>query len=131
MWLFGLFVHLKFLLTLSITIFCAISRYGITDVFNHWFSSYLSSRNLFYRKYSEIFQEKMDEDVIKINDSNRLLIFADKTTNIYSLSPEEHIKLLNDNVTKTYKQEGPAETRVCNQFGGLTHRKFLRYRQES
>ena len=60
-----------------------------------------------YRNSKDSFQEKLKEDIRKINDSDKLLIFADKTTNIYSLSPEEHSKLLNDNVTKTYKKAPP------------------------
>ena len=57
-----------------------------------------------YRNSKDIFQEKLKDDIRTINDSDKLLIIADKTTNIYSLSPEEHSKLLKDNVTKTYKK---------------------------
>ena len=31
-----------------------------------------------------------------------MFVFADKTTNLYTMSLQEHEKLLKDNVTKTY-----------------------------
>ena len=46
----------------------------------------------------------MKEDISKIKESPNVLVFADKTTNIYQMSPSKYNKLLNDNVTKTYKK---------------------------
>ena len=46
----------------------------------------------------------MKEDISKIKASPNVLVFADKTTNIYQMSPSKYNKLLNDNVTKTYKK---------------------------
>lgn len=43
-----------------------------------------------------------------------MLVFADKTTNIYTLTPEEHSKLLKDNVTKTYKKAPKNLERATN-----------------
>ena len=39
----------------------------------------------------------------KLNSSQNVLIFADKTRNIYEAAPETYNKLLTDNITKTYK----------------------------
>ena len=33
-----------------------------------------------------------------------MLVFADKTTNLYEMSSDEYRKLLNDNITKTYQK---------------------------
>ena len=46
----------------------------------------------------------MKEDISKIKASPNVLVFADKMTNIYQVSPLKYNKLLNDNVTKTYKK---------------------------
>ena len=56
-----------------------------------------------YRKSKDNFQAKMKEDISKIKASSpNVLVFADKMTNIYQVSPSKYNKLLNDNVTKTY-----------------------------
>ena len=46
----------------------------------------------------------MKEDISKIKASPNVLVFTDKTTNIYQVSLSKYKKLLNDNVTKTYKK---------------------------
>ena len=46
----------------------------------------------------------MKEDVSSINSSTEVLIFADKTNNIYKATPEQYKKFLKDNVTKTYQK---------------------------
>ena len=57
-----------------------------------------------YRKSEDCFQTKMKEDISKIKASPNVLVFANKTTNIYQVSPSKYNKLLNDNITKTYKK---------------------------
>ena len=44
----------------------------------------------------------MKEDIAQIKSSPDVLIFADKTNNIYKTSPQEYQKLLFNNVTKSY-----------------------------
>ena len=39
-----------------------------------------------------------------INKSDSMLVFADKTTNLYSMKKDEYEKLLHENVTKTYQK---------------------------
>ncbi len=46
---------------------------------------------------------QMGEDIKKVNDSKNIFVFADKSTNIYEMSPEHYKKLLNENITKSYK----------------------------
>ena len=36
--------------------------------------------------------------------SNKIMTFADKTTNTYRLTREEYEKILNDSITATYKK---------------------------
>ena len=46
----------------------------------------------------------MKEDISSINFPQDVFIFADKTNNIYKAPPEQHKKLLKENVTKTRKK---------------------------
>ena len=46
----------------------------------------------------------MKEDVAHIKSSNDILIFADKTNNLYKTSEEEYKKLLFNNITKSYRK---------------------------
>ena len=50
-----------------------------------------------FRKTGNKFQKKLSEDVKRINGSNKVLVHADKTRNIYLMSPREYEKLLNEN----------------------------------
>ena len=62
----------------------------------------VSSRK--YKKSTNDFQEQMKENISSINSSPDVLIFADKTNNIYKAPPEQYEKLLKGNLTKTYKK---------------------------
>ena len=53
------------------------------------------------------FQRKMSEDLRSIKNSKKIFVSADKTRNMYAITPEEYDKLLQDNVTKTYKKTNP------------------------
>ena len=50
------------------------------------------------------FQKQISSDLKSIKNSNKIFVPADKTRNMYGLEPKEYEKLLNDNVTKTYKK---------------------------
>ena len=57
-----------------------------------------------YRKSKDPFQAKMHKDIKNIKNSGKIYVFADKTSNIYTMPIETHNKLLKDNVTKTYRK---------------------------
>ena len=61
-------------------------------------------RNVEFRYVNDEFLDKLKSDVAAIRSSNHLLISADKTSNLYELSPEDYNKLLNDNITKSYEK---------------------------
>ena len=50
------------------------------------------------------FQGKLNEDILNIKSSLDVYAFADKTTNIYKLPPQDYRKLLCENITKSYKE---------------------------
>ena len=56
-----------------------------------------------FRDVNDPFLDKVDEDIKKVNSSENIFVFADKTTNIYETSPENYNKLLTENITTSYK----------------------------
>ena len=52
----------------------------------------------------ENFQRKLKEDILNIKSSPNIYAFAEKTTNIYKLLPQDYKKLLHENITKSYKK---------------------------
>ena len=69
---------------------------------------YQMVRDIEFRKTDDPFQSTLNDDVSDIMSSNKLLVFADKTTNLYDMTKEDYIKLLNENVTKTYQKSVPS-----------------------
>ena len=57
-----------------------------------------------FRKVNDSFQSKLKVDINKINDSPNVLVFADKTSNVYEMKPDEYKKILKENITKTYSK---------------------------
>ena len=60
-----------------------------------------------FRNQKNTFQQKLKVDIDEIKKSPDVFVFADKTSNIYKMTPQEHNKLLKENVTKTYKKAPP------------------------
>ena len=60
--------------------------------------------SLKFKNTTDDFQKQLKKDISRINSSSDVLIFADKTNNIYKTTPEQYKKLLKDNVTNTYKK---------------------------
>ena len=50
------------------------------------------------------FQHRLKKDMKEINSSSSIFVPADKTTNLYNVSKEQYEKLLNENITATYKK---------------------------
>ena len=61
-------------------------------------------KSLKFRQCSDQFQKKLRRDIRTINETQTTLTFADKTTNLYKLTKEDHNKLLRNAVTTTYKK---------------------------
>ena len=61
-------------------------------------------QNIEFKRRDTKFQSQLAKDECNINKSDHLLISADKTTNFYKVTPEQHNKLLKENITKDYKK---------------------------
>ena len=57
-----------------------------------------------FRKIKSKFQRQLNEDIREIKRSNKVLVFADKTSNIYKLDTDEYKKLRTEAITSTYKK---------------------------
>ena len=57
--------------------------------------------NIQFRDTKNHFQETLANDLNKINSSDKIFVFADKTRNIHETSLDTYNKLLHDNITKT------------------------------
>ena len=69
--------------------------------------------NLQFRTVNNEFQTKLRKDVNRINQSNNIFVHADKTRNIYQMTPDSYDKLLLDNITQKYKT---AEQKLTNEI---------------
>ena len=65
------------------------------------------ARNLQFKNTSSQFQNELKSDVTRIKNDSNVLVFADKTNNMYQFSKQDHEKLLNENITKAYKKASP------------------------
>ena len=57
-----------------------------------------------FTSHRNAFQQQLNRDVREIINSNDVLIPADKTPNLYRMGGDIYMKLLDDNVTKSYKK---------------------------
>ena len=64
----------------------------------------LMIENIQFRAVRNNFLAKLKNDIKEINNTDELLVNADKSTNIYKFSKDQYKKHLCDNVTKTYKK---------------------------
>ena len=61
-------------------------------------------KNIKFRKAKNQLQNKLKEDIKKINQSDKTLTFADKSSNMYRLTREEYVKMRKNAITSTHKK---------------------------
>ena len=61
-------------------------------------------RSINFKPVRNDFQKKIVEDVNNIKSSENLFNFADKTTDLYEMTPEQYKTILTNKVTKTYRK---------------------------
>jgi hypothetical protein len=57
--------------------------------------------NVSFRRNNDQFLKKIRQDLNNVNSSNNVFVFADKTKNIYEVSPEQYNKLLAESIIKS------------------------------
>ena len=60
-------------------------------------------KNIKFTPYKSKFQKTLKKDLEQVLAKNKIILFADKTRNLYQTSPSNYKKLLTNNVTKAYK----------------------------
>ena len=71
-------------------------------------------KNLEFKKVHNDFQMKVHDDIKEIKASNKVSVSADKSRHIYKMEKDEYKKLLQDNITKTYKKLNGKKLRDIN-----------------
>ena len=61
-------------------------------------------RNIEFKRVNTVFQNQLNKDINMINKDPLLFIPADKSNNLYKVSKDTYSKLLQDNITKSYKK---------------------------
>ena len=61
------------------------------------------------------FQTKLREDIKTIQQTNEIIVSADKSRNKYKIPVEEYKKLVSDNITKVYKKDESNMIKETNQ----------------
>ena len=70
--------------------------------------------NIKFRSVKDAFQKKVKEDIPNIKQPPNVFFFSDKSSNIYEMPEQQHKKLVDDNVTKTYKKHHPKLETLIN-----------------
>ena len=70
-----------------------------------------------FRKVKNQFLTKLKNGIKTVKHSKKTLTFADKTSNMYRLSKEEHEQLLTNAVTSTYKKTNNSIKKKINMAG--------------
>ena len=60
--------------------------------------------NIEFRRYTNPLMDRMTKDIKEIKTSRKLILFADKSSNIYKIDKTKYDQLLFHNVTKDYKK---------------------------
>ena len=78
-------------------------------------------RNIEFETGQNDFQKTLISDLKEIQSSKNVLVFADKTANLYEMSPDQYNSLFKNNITKTYtKTELITKTRIDKETSKLS-----------
>ena len=58
-------------------------------------------KNIEFRKITDAFQPKLQEDIKVVKQSKNVFISTDKSTNIYTMENDDYNRHLMENITKT------------------------------
>ena len=76
-----------------------------------------------FKQVRNAFQDKLRRDVKSINSSKKVLVFADKTRNLYEMDKGQYEKLLRENVTKMYRNaDDKTEENISHELKNITNK---------
>ena len=65
---------------------------------------YTLIHNIKFSRHANDFQQKLKSDARLISSSDRLLVAADKSTNLYEMNRPDYERLLHNNITQSYRK---------------------------
>ena len=71
-------------------------------------------KNLKFKKVHIDFQMRLPDDIKEIKATSEMFVSADKSRHIYKMEKDEYNKLLQDNISKTYKKSNAKKLRDIN-----------------
>ena len=83
-------------------------------------------RDIKFTNRRDHFQSQLRSDARDIRSSENVLVFADKSTNLYEADKEQYTKLLRDNITRTYmKADRDIKSDIDSEAGKLADKLDL------
>ena len=70
--------------------------------------------NIEFRSVQNDFQDKMKQDIKSIKQSAKLVVPADKSTNLYKMDKGEYTNHLVNNITRAYKKANGTKQEAIN-----------------
>ena len=61
-------------------------------------------KNIDLRNVHNKLQEKSKHDITEIRNSNKVIVPANKTRNLYKIEKKDYNEFLSENITKTYRK---------------------------
>ena len=71
-------------------------------------------KNVEFRTVNCDFQNKMKEDIETIKRSGKIIVPADKSTNLYKMNKDDYERHLTANITTTYKKTNQTKVNLIN-----------------
>ena len=62
-------------------------------------------KNIEFKKITDVFQSKLQEDMEIVKQSNNLFILVDNSTNIYAMEKDDYNWYLRENIAETCKKQ--------------------------
>ena len=88
-------------------------------------------RNIEFRQVDNELQRKMREDIKMIKQSGKVIVPADKSTNLYKIEKNEYEQYVTNNITKEYKKSTDNKVNEINtEAYGIAHNLDLEDRME-
>ena len=72
-----------------------------------------------FKQAGNDFTSQLSKDLKSLEDNEKIIPFADKSTNLYKMEKDDFIKLLRENVTKAYKKALVTSQTKINQSAWL------------
>ena len=82
------------------------------------------TKNVEFRNINNTFQEKLNNNIKELRESDKVFVSVDKSLYIYKMEKDEYKKLLFENITKTYKKTTEEKLKTINKGAKTIARKL-------